>query len=84
MIDEARPEEESRLEEHSDYLARALDKGRLVLAGPCLGGMFGVVVLRAGTAQTAKEFLQGDPAVEHGLMTAELHSFRVLRLGKPQ
>jgi uncharacterized protein YciI len=82
MIDDPRPEEASRLEEHFEYLARALDQGRLVLAGPCLDGEFGVVVFRADTEQAAKEFMEGDPAVRHGLMTAELHSFRVSLLGK--
>ena len=83
MIDDPRPEEESRLEEHSDYLARALDQGRLVLAGPCLDGEFGVVVFRADTEQAAREFMEGDPAVRHGLMAAELHPFRVSLSGKP-
>jgi len=83
MIENPRPEEESRLEEHFEYLARALDQGRLVLAGPCLDGEFGVVVFRADTEQAAREFMEADPAVRHGLMTGELHSFRVSLLGKP-
>jgi uncharacterized protein YciI len=77
MIENPSPEEESRLGEHFEYLARALDQGRLVLAGPCLDGEFGVVIFRAGTQEAARQFMEDDPAVRHGLMTAELHSFRV-------
>jgi uncharacterized protein YciI len=82
MIDDPSPEEESRLDEHFEYLRRALDQGRLVLAGPCLDGEFGVVVFRADTEEAARQFMEADPAVRHGLMTAELHSFRVSLLEK--
>ena len=77
LIDETTPEEEARLGEHFDYLERALEDGKLILAGPCLDGEFGVVLFRAATENEALEFMQSDPAVRHGLMTAELHPFRV-------
>jgi len=77
LIDEATPEEEARLGEHLDYLNRALEDGKLILAGPCLDGDFGIVVFRAATERAALEFMQSDPAVRHGLMTAELYPFRV-------
>lgn len=77
LIDEATPEEEATLSEHFEYLERSLEEGRLILAGPCLDGEFGVVVFRAATEQAAVEFMRGDPAVRCGLMTAELHPFRV-------
>jgi uncharacterized protein YciI len=82
MIDDPSPEEESRLEEHFEYLARALGQGRLLLAGPCLDGEFGVVVFRADTEEAARQFMEADPAVRHRIMTAELHSFRVSFLEK--
>lgn len=77
LIDDATPEEEATLSEHFEYLRRSLEEGRLLLAGPCLDGEFGVVVFRATAEETAVEFMRGDPAVGHGLMTAELHPFRV-------
>jgi uncharacterized protein YciI len=77
LIDDASLEEESRLREHFEYLQRSLEEGKLILAGPCLDGEFGVVVFRAATEDAAVEFMRGDPAVRHGLMTAELHPFRV-------
>ncbi len=49
LIDDATPEEESRLEEHFDYVQEALDGGKLILAGPCLTGEFGIVVYRAAS-----------------------------------
>jgi uncharacterized protein YciI len=81
LIDDASAEEEQTLGEHFAYLQRALEQGQLILAGPCLDGEFGVVVFRAPTEQAAVEFMEGDPAVRHGLMTAELHAFRVSLLG---
>ena len=81
LIDDASAEEEKRLGEHFEYLQRALKEGRLILAGPCLDGEFGVVVFGAPTERAAVEFMEGDPAVKHGLMTAELHAFRVSLLG---
>ena len=81
LIDETTPEEEARLGEHFDYLERALEDGKLILAGPCLDGEFGVVLFRAATDDEASEFVQSDPAVRRGLMTAELHPFRVSLMG---
>jgi len=81
LADDASVEEEERLGEHFAYLQRALEEGELILAGPCLDGEFGVVVFRAPSEQEAAEFMEGDPAVKHGLMTAELHAFRVSLLG---
>jgi uncharacterized protein YciI len=81
LIDETTAEEEARLGEHFDYLERALEDGKLILAGPCLDGEFGVVLFRAATDDEASEFVQSDPAVRHGLMTAELHPFRVSLMG---
>jgi len=81
LIDDASAEEEARLGEHFEYLQRALEEGNLILSGPCLDGEFGVVVSRATSEQAAVEFMEGDPAVKHGLMAAELFPFRVSLMG---
>ena len=60
-----------------EYLQRALEEGKLILAGPCVDGDFGVVVFRAATEEEAEEFMLSDPAVRHGVMTAEPHPYRV-------
>lgn len=77
LSDAPTPEEEASLDEHFQYLRRELEEGGLILAGPCLDGALGVVVFRAPTEEAAREFMEADPAVRHGLMRAELHPFRV-------
>ncbi len=70
-------DEERILEAHFDRLKEALADRRLILAGPCLDGAFGIVVFRASSEMEAAAFMEGDPAVREGLMTATLHPFRV-------
>jgi uncharacterized protein YciI len=70
-------DEERVLEAHFDRLKEALADRRLILAGPCLDGAFGIVVFRASSEMEAAAFMEGDPAVREGLMTATLHPFRV-------
>jgi len=41
------PDEEASIEAHFQRLQEALRQGRLVLAGPCLDGAFGVVIFYA-------------------------------------
>ncbi len=77
LIEEATSEEEAALERHFAYLQAALAEGRLILAGPCLDGGFGIVIFAAQSAGAALRFMQGDPAVQEGLMRAELHPFRI-------
>jgi len=85
LIEEATPEEETVLERHFACLQAALAEGRLILAGPCLDGRFGIVIFAAQSAGAALGFMQGDPAVHGGLMTAELHPFRIsLQVGMGQ
>jgi len=71
------PEEETVMSEHFERLKKALTDGRLIFAGPCLDGAFGIVVFRARSEEEAREFMENDPAVKHGIMTATLHPFRV-------
>lgn len=77
------PEEVKTLDTHFAYLEKALADGRLILAGPCLDGAFGIVVFRAASAVEAATFMEGDPAVTAGLMAATLHPFRVSLSEKP-
>ncbi|MGC1120610.1 MAG: YciI family protein [Candidatus Methanofastidiosia archaeon] len=70
------PQEEV-VEEHFTYLKRKLDEERLIFAGPCLDGTFGVVVFEALSPEEAQQFMNNDPAIKKGLMTGEIHPFRV-------
>jgi uncharacterized protein YciI len=69
--------EEKIINNHFEHLKKGLDKGTLILAGPCLDGAFGIVIFRAASLKEAETFMNSDPAVTAGVMTAELHPFRV-------
>ncbi len=75
-------EEDKIVDEHFEHLKRGLAEGRLILAGPCLDGEFGVVVFRAASREKAEEYMRNDPAVKKGIMIAELHPFRVSLMEK--
>lgn len=76
------PQEEAIVNEHFEYLKRELESGKLVLAGRCLDGGFGIVVFRAKSEEDAEEFMKNDPAVKKRVMIAELHPFRVALIEK--
>lgn len=76
------PEEEAIVDEHFDYLKKGLAEKKVILAGPCLDGEFGLVIFRAGSSKDAESFMASDPAIKKGVMTGELHSFRVSLMEK--
>lgn len=82
FIESITREEEVILDEHFDYLEKALEEGRLILAGACLDGTFGVVIFRATSQEDALKFMKNDPAVKRKIMEAELHPFRVSLVAK--
>ena len=61
------PEEDAIVSAHFRYLKRGFTEGRVILAGRCEGAEFGIVVLRAGSEEEAKDFMKKDPAVKKGL-----------------
>lgn len=77
LIDDMSAAEAAVLDEHFAYLKAALNDKRLVLAGPCLDGEFGVVILQTASEEEARCFMTADPVVAGGMMTATLHPFRV-------
>lgn len=76
------PEEEAIVDEHFGYLKKALTKGKLALAGRCVDGEFGIVIFQAESEKQASEFMKNDPAVKKGVMTGELHPFRIALIEK--
>jgi uncharacterized protein YciI len=78
------PADEAVVEKHFDRLKKALADCKLIFAGPCEDKAFGVVVFRAQSSEDAEKFMKDDPAVEHGIMTAELHPFHVSLAEKRQ
>lgn len=76
--------EGKHMADHFARLQAATEAGTVVLAGPSLltdSRNVGVIVFRAEDEAAAREFVAGDPAVANGVMTAELHPFRVSLLG---
>ena len=76
------PQEEALVDEHFEYLKKAMSEGKLVLAGRCTNGEFGIVIFRAESEKQANEFMKNDPAVKEGFMTAEMHPFHIALIEK--
>jgi uncharacterized protein YciI len=73
-------DERAIMSEHFEYLRGLLRDGVLVLAGPSLGPLFGVVVIEAADEEEARAIIQADPCVRSGLQKVELSPFRVTML----
>lgn len=69
------------MDKHFQYLKGLKSEQKLILAGPCLDGAFGVVVFQAESIDSARSIMENDPSVMAGIMSAELHSYRVSLLG---
>jgi uncharacterized protein YciI len=77
LLEHTSPEQETIMEAHFSRLQEGVAEGKVVLAGPCTDGAFGIVIFEAASRADAAAFMSGDPAVEQGLMSAELHPFRI-------
>lgn len=68
------------LDRHFTRFKLAIEKGELILAGRTRepgDKTFGIAVFEAADEAAARAFMESDPAVVAGLMTAELHPFAV-------
>ncbi len=73
-------EDNAVIKRHFVRFQEAVKSGQLILAGrtPEPGDKtFGIAIFEAPDEATAKKFMEEDPAVAGGLMTAELHAFTV-------
>jgi len=70
-------EEIEIMEEHFSYLQSLLEAKKLILAGPCLDGVFGVILLNVKSYKEAEELIDNDPSVKAKIMTPEIHPFRI-------
>lgn len=71
---------------HFNRLRKATESGQVILAGRStepLDKTFGVVIFEAANEEAARLFMNSDPAVEAGIMTATLHPYDVALLRKP-
>jgi uncharacterized protein len=77
--------EASAVGDHFSYLERLTTAGVVLLAGRTLTSddrTFGIVVFAAESEEEAAAVVQKDPAVERGVMKAELFPFRVALLSQ--
>jgi uncharacterized protein YciI len=73
-------EDNMALSRHFTRFQRAVETGELILAGRTQepgDKTFGIAIFEAKDEEAARRFMESDPAVVAGLMTAELHPFSV-------
>ena len=58
--------------EHFAYLQRLTMEKSVVMAGPCMGPVFGAVVIAATSMEVATEIMKQDPSVLAGVNTFEI------------
>jgi uncharacterized protein len=81
----ATDEERAVFEEHGAWLEAQYAEGRVVFAGRCYDGPFGLVILEAASEGEARRLMEQDPSVREGVQTAELFPFKtfIARERKP-
>lgn len=70
---------------HFAHLSAARDAGQLILAGRTsepYDRTFGLVIFEAESEEAARAFMEADPAIVAGVMTATLHPYSVALLSK--
>jgi uncharacterized protein len=73
-------EDNAVLQRHLARFQDAIKSGQLILAGRTSESgekTFGIAIFQAKDEAAARKFMEEDPAVAGGLMTAELHPFSV-------
>ena len=73
------------VEAHFQRLQAATDAGTVILAGrtsEALEASFGLVVFEATGDEEARKFMDSDPTIVDGVMTATLHPYSVALLRK--
>ncbi|MBK6453377.1 MAG: hypothetical protein IPF84_13015 [Proteobacteria bacterium] len=71
---------------HFTRLADGVKAGKVIFAGKTtepLDTTFGLVVFEAGSEAAARQFMESDPAVVAGVMTATLHPYALALQRKP-
>jgi len=71
------PEEESIMTEHFHYLKDLVKQKKVLMAGPVFEPVFGLIIVRADSKAQARELVEKDPSVVHGLHTFEISPMRV-------
>jgi hypothetical protein len=72
--------------QHFNYLKDLTERGIVILAGRTLNTdptSFGIVIFNAVTDDAARAIVDHDPAVNQGVMRAELFPYRVALMVQP-
>jgi uncharacterized protein YciI len=69
---------EQPLSEHRSYMQSLIEAGTIVLGGPYRDDTGGLVAVDAGSRAAALDILTRDPAIEAGIMVAEVHPWLIL------
>ncbi len=69
--------EQQVMQEHFDYLKQLTAEGKVLLAGPCLDPVFGMVILHTENEELAREIMDSEPSVLAGVHTYEMHPMHV-------
>ncbi len=75
------PEDKAAVDRHLANFKAAVQSGQLILAGRTRESgdkTFGIAIFEAADEAAAQKFMETDPAVVAGVMTAELHPFAVV------
>jgi uncharacterized protein len=73
--------DKAAVQRHLDNFKEAIKSGQLILAGRTLESgdkTFGLAIFEAKDEVAARKFMEADPAVAAGVMTAEVHPFAVV------
>ena len=74
-------EDKAAVDRHLANFKEATQSGQLILAGRTKepgDKTFGIAIFEAADEAAARKFMETDPAVAGGVMTAELHPFAVV------
>src|SRR5882724_2081504 len=74
-------EDKTAVDRHLANFNAAVQSGQLILAGRTRESgdkTFGIAIFEAADEAAAQKFMEVDPAVAAGVMTAELHPFSVV------
>ena len=77
--------EEKVVAKHFNRLKEDTEKGKVILAGRTLNkddSQFGIVIFREESYETATDYMNSDPAIKKGVMSATLYPYRVALMKK--
>lgn len=79
--------EQAIVSEHFAYLTALTEQGVMLLVGRTQDNSprtFGIAIFQAESAEQAQAIMKSDPAVQKGIMHAELFPFSIALAGKVQ